>query len=276
MERITSRQNAIVKRFRDLARPRRGGASTAASPGRCDVLLDGEHLIEEALASEVPIEIAAFTDRYLADAASPGTRLAREVERRGGRAVAVGERVLTALSPVQHPSGLVAIGQARLDSVESVLAGARRFAPVLVLAGLQDPGNLGAIVRAAAAFGASGVIALEGSADPFGWKALRGAMGGTFRIPIARATMPQLDAAARAHQIRVLAALPHGGTALPDVDFAGRTAILLGAEGAGVPAEAAGIVHGAVTIPMRQPVDSLNVAVAAALILYESARLGSA
>ena len=79
-----------------------------------------------------------------------------------------------------------------------VLSGLSDLPIALVLAGLQDPGNVGAIIRAAAAFGASGIVAIEGSANPFGWKALRGAMGGTFRVPVAgRGTMADVIAAAQ-------------------------------------------------------------------------------
>ena len=144
---------------------------------------------------------------------------------------------------------------------------------VVVLAGLQDPGNVGAIIRAAAAFGASGVIAIEGSANPFGWKALRGAMGGTFRIPVAaRGLLPEVIAAAHDTGVRLVAAVPRGGTPLPALDLRVPTAIVLGGEGGGVSPETLSAVHHTVTIPMGAPVESLNVAVAAAVILYETMR----
>jgi TrmH family RNA methyltransferase len=144
---------------------------------------------------------------------------------------------------------------------------------VLVLAGLQDPGNVGAIVRAAAAFGASGVVAIEGTANPFGWKALRGAMGGTFRLPIAaRGSLPDVVAAAREVGVRLVAAVPRGGTPLPELDLRAPTAIVLGGEGAGLSAAVTAAVDETVSVPMQALVDSLNVAIAAALILYEAMR----
>jgi TrmH family RNA methyltransferase len=237
------------------------------------VLLDGEHLVQEALACDVPIEIAAFSEKQLADELSPLARIAEDVRKRGGRVVTVGESVLAAMSPVQHPSGVVAIARARPADVTVVMSAVSELPLVLVLAGLQDPGNVGAIVRTAAAFGASGVVAVEGSANPFGWKALRGAMGGTFRIPVAsRGTLPEVIAAAQARRVRLVAAVPRGGTLLPQLDLRSPTAIVLGGEGAGVPPSMIGAAHEAVTIPMRAPVESLNVAIAAALILYEAAR----
>ena len=276
MERITSRQNAIVKRFRDLARTSRGSAhgDGAADGGiSAEVLLDGEHLLQEAIACDVPIEIAAFSDRQLENASSPVARIATDVAQRGGRVLAVGEEILAAMSPVQHPSGVVAIGRARPVDVRVVMSATSDLPLVLVLASLQDPGNVGAIVRTAAAFGASGVIALEGSANPFSWKALRGAMGGTFRLPIAsRGALPDVISAAQELNVRLIAAVPRGGTPLPDLDLRQPTALILGGEGGGLPPAAMTAVHDTVTIPMRKPVESLNVAIAASLVLYEASR----
>jgi TrmH family RNA methyltransferase len=270
MERISSRQNAIVKRFRDLARTSR----TVTAPGEAaEVLLDGEHLVREALACDLRVEIAAFSDTHIASVRSPLGRIAKDVEQRGGRVIAVTEQVLAAMSPVQHPSGVVAIARARPADVRVVMATVTELPLVLVLAGLQDPGNVGAIVRAAAAFGASGVVAIEGSANPFSWKALRGAMGGTFRLPIAaRGTLPDVVASAGELGVRLVAAVPRGGTPLPELDLRAPTAIVLGGEGAGVSHTTMAAVHETVTIPMQAPVESLNVAIAAALILYEAAR----
>jgi RNA methyltransferase, TrmH family len=264
MERITSRQNAIVKRFRELAR-----ASGGAKPG--ELLLDGAHLLEEALACGVSVEVAAFSDREVGAALSPLARMAKDVKKHGGRVLTVSDHVLAAMSPVQHPSGVVAIAHARPSDLGAAFARPPQL--VIVLAGLQDPGNVGAIVRTAAAFGATGIVAIEGSASPFGWKALRGAMGGTFRLPVAaRGTLDDVIAAGRAARVRLIAAVPHGGTSLPRVDLREPTAIVLGGEGAGISEAALAAASETVTVPMRPPVESLNVAIAAALILYEALR----
>jgi len=270
MERISSRQNAIVKRFRDLART---SLTVTAAGHSAEVLLDGEHLVQEALACDIPVEIAALSDRHLADARSPLARIAKDVKKRGGRLVAVSDQVLAAISPVQNPSGVVAIARARPADVRVVMATVTDLPLVLVLAGLQDPGNVGAIVRAAAAFGASGVVAIEGSANPFGWKALRGAMGGTFRLPVAaHGRLPEVVDAAVELGVRLVAAVPRNGTPLPKLDLRVPTAIVLGGEGAGVPQATMAAMQEMVTIPMQPPVESLNVAIAAALILYEATR----
>jgi TrmH family RNA methyltransferase len=285
MERITSRQNAIVKRFRELARSSRlvthdaiargsHAMEVAAKGGHAiDVLLDGEHLVQEALLCDIRIEIAAFSDKQLANVLSPVARIAKDVKKRGGRVLSVSDQVLAAMSPVQHPSGVVAIAKARPADVRVVLSTVSDLPLVLVLAGLQDPGNVGAIVRAAAGFGASGIVAIEGSANPFSWKALRGAMGGTFRIPVAaRGTLAEMIAAARRENVRIVAAVPRGGTPLPDLDLRQPTAIVLGSEGSGISQAVMATVQQTLSIPMRAPVESLNVAIAAAVILYEASR----
>jgi TrmH family RNA methyltransferase len=177
------------------------------------------------------------------------------------------------MSPVQHPSGVVAVARARPSDVRVVMAAATELPLVLVLAGLQDPGNVGAIVRAAAAFGASGVVAIEGSANPFSWKALRGSMGGAFRLPIAaRGSLAEVVASAKELGVRLVAAVPRGGTPLPTLDLRAPTAIVLGGEGSGVSQATMAAVQETVTIPMQAPIESLNVAIAAALVLYEATR----
>ena len=283
MERITSRQNAIVKRFRDLARASRAaapvgrGAPHGTGGHAGEILLDGAHLVQEALACDVPVELAAFSDRQMENVLSPLARLAKDVRKRGGRPILVTDQVLAAISPVQHPAGVVAIGRARATDVRVVFAAAHDNGPhlplVIVLAGLQDPGNVGAIVRAAAAFGAAGIVAIEGTANPFSWKALRGAMGGTFRLPVAaRGSASDVIAAAHDEGVRLVAAVPRGGTPLPRADFTGPTALVLGSEGGGVSSAIMAAARESITIPMRAPVESLNVAVAAALVLYEASR----
>ena len=259
MERISSRQNALVKRFRDVA------AGQAAGEW---MLLDGEHLLGEALASGLHIDVVALAERV---STGPLAGLAAELERKGVRVVTTTSDAMIAASPVKHPSGVVAIARQPAWTLDQVLHA--RPAMVLFVAGVQDPGNVGAIVRAAEGCGATGLVATLGTADPFGWKALRGGMGSTFRLPIA--TKQPLEAAvnrARAAGLRVIAATARGGTPLPACDLGGDCAVLLGSEGAGLPEALVDAADARVTIPMRAPVESLNVAIAAALVLYEAAR----
>jgi len=259
MRRVSSRQNPLVARFRDLGRGRDRGDQ---------VLLEGEHLIAEAHAARVPIEIVAIAEHQLPSA---GGELAQRLAATGVDAVRVPDLVMSALSPAKEPSGIVAIARLSPSSVDDVL----RTAPalVVVLAGIQDAGNVGAIIRAADGCGATGVIAIDGTADPFGWKALRGAMGSTFRVPIAihQPLMPTIDGL-KHRGVAIVATVPRGGIPLPDARLAGATAVVLGSEGAGLADEIVAAADARVTIPMRPPVESFNVAITAALILYEAGK----
>jgi TrmH family RNA methyltransferase len=263
MERIASRHNPLVQRFRRLAR----AASTRPGNVR-EVLLDGVHLVEEALSCGLAIVTVAVRDDL---AAGPPGATAEAAARRGARAVIVTAPVLAAMSPVTEPSGIVAIARHLTATLGDALERVPQL--VLVLAGVQDPGNLGAIIRAADACGASGVAVSPASADPFGWKALRGSMGSAFRIPVAARQDPgSAAAAARERGLRIFAAVPRGGIPLPACDLRTAAAVFLGGEGAGLPDALIAAADERLTIPMRPPVDSLNVATAAAVIAYEAAR----
>ena len=261
MERISSRQNPLVLRMRALAR---GGAQEGD-----EAVLDGEHLLREALASGVRVEVAAFLESVLE---GPLAEVAAAVDRTGGRSVAVTQGVLAALSPVRQPSGVVSIARIPRPLMEAVFDGTPQPL-IFVLSDVQDPGNVGAIVRAGEACGVTGIVAAERTADAFGWKALRGSMGSTFRVPVAsRVRLQEAAQAAKRRGIRLAAAVPRGGESLPQVDLRPASAILLGGEGCGLPDAILREADIRLSIPMRPPVESLNVAVAAALIAYEAAR----
>jgi TrmH family RNA methyltransferase len=258
VERISSRQNAMVKRFRELR------------AGRIDeqVLLDGAHLLEEALSSGVEIEAAAFSDRLVRTTLAP---LAARTEASGIRTLVIPPQVLSAISPVRQPSGVCAIGRVRAASLDGALSGALPL--VVILHEVQDPGNVGATIRAADACGATGLVTTAGTADPLGWKALRASMGSAFRVTIAaKVPVAEIEAALKTRKIPLFATVPRDGTPLPDADLTGPAAILAGSEGAGIPADLVARSAALLTIPMRPPVESLNVSIAASLILYEAAR----
>ncbi len=147
-------------------------------------------------------------------------------------------------------------------------------APALVigLVDVQDPGNAGSVIRSADALGATGVAMLGATADPAGWRALRGAMGSTFRLPVARGKTAELLHEARRTRVAVAAAAATHGEAVETADLRSPIVILLGNEGAGLDDIVASQADVKLTIPMREGVDSLNVAVTAALILYEARR----
>jgi RNA methyltransferase, TrmH family len=255
---ITSRHNPIVARFRDAAN---GDAAV--------VLLDGAHLVADAIAAHATIAAAAVTT---ASRTKPEiAALADSLERRGIDVTTVGVSVMNAISPVRSPTGIVAIAERPSRALADVFG---RGVPLVVVAiDVQDPGNVGAIVRAAEAAGASGVVAAGASADPFGWKALRGSMGSALRIPVAASvdTESAIDEARR-RGCRIVATAPRGGASLFDTDLSGPVAMLVGGEGPGLPPALAAAAAARVTIPMQSPVESLNAAVTAAVMLYEAYR----
>ena len=261
MESISSRHNPLVKTFRALAQ----GDDNAR------LLLEGLRLVEEALRAAVALRVVAISARLLDTPDADMRRLVAALGRTDARVASVSPAVMAAMSPVRTPSGMVAIAEHRALSIQETFDRAPQL--VLILAGLQDPGNVGAVIRAADAAGATGVVACEHTADPFGWKALRGAMGSTFRLQVAAGQPAALAVAtARLHGLRVLAAAPRGGRSLHETDLAGPVAILMGGEGRGLNRDLERACDDRVTIPMRDEVGSLNVAVSAALIVYEAYR----
>ncbi len=254
---ITSRHNPLVKQFR----------AVAASAGDA-LLLDGPHLLEEAVTSGLEIDLVAVRDDI---DQGPVAAAADRARRHGARVVTVTDSVLAAMSPVRSPAGVVAIARRPSLGLEAALDQPPQL--VLLLADVQEPGNVGAIVRAADACGATGVIANEGTADPYGWKALRGSMGSAFRVAVAtRQPLVRAIHALRDRGIAIYAAVPRGGVALPRCDLRRAVAVILGGEGAGVTEELLAQADDRLTIPMRAPVESFNVATAAALVTYEAMR----
>ena len=226
------------------------------------MLLDGSHVIDEAISAGVPLECLITDER---DEAITATA------QRAGVPIAVATTaVMDAVSPVRTPSGVVAI--ARWAPVPFATAFEPAPALVIGLCGVQDPGNLGSAIRAADALGATAVLSLDDSADPGGWKALRGAMGSTFHLPIATGRSAEALAEGRRHGLQIVATAVSGGRDACHVDLRPPTLLLLGSEGQGLAADLASQADVRVTIPMKVRVNSLNVAVTAGLLLYEARR----
>jgi TrmH family RNA methyltransferase len=255
MPEVTSRQHAIVKEFRSVSR----GDQTR-------LLLDGWHLVADAARAGVSLTRVAMhgrpPDEYQA--------IVDDLTRAGVTITAVSAPVLDAVSPVRAATGVVALAERPVVTLEALL----EPAPALVIAGfgLQDPGNVGAIIRAAEAGGATGAIFDSASADPWGWKALRASMGSAFRLPVRRDREIRAALAQwRTAGLSLVAAHPRGAVDIQDADLSVPTVLLLGAEGTGLPEDVLDMASLRVAIPMKPPVESLNVAVAAALLVYEAA-----
>lgn len=264
METVTSRRNALVARFRS--------ALHANRRSRTRLLLDGRRLIADARRAGVPFDTVLVAASALERGAPALEALVADCEANGIDVVAGSNPVLAAASPARSPSTAVALARHRPRPVDEVFARAADGC-LLAAVGVQDPRNLGAIVRAAEAAGAGGVVVTGTAADPYGWKALRGAMGSTFRLPVAdageRSALPEQ---ARRAGCAVLAASPRGGRSMYDLDLTRPALILIGGEGAGIGSAAAESAEALVSIPMAEGVESLNAAVAAAVIAYEARR----
>jgi TrmH family RNA methyltransferase len=249
---VSSRQHPLVKRCRALAMTREPPA----------ILLDGEHLVADALAAGVPLEALLTDERPRAVTAMAD---ARGVPRYEGTRAA-----LAAASPVRATSGVVAVARWMPASIDDLLSAESPL--IIALVDVQDPGNVGSAIRTAEALGASGVLALGESADPAGWKALRGAMGSTFRLPVARGTLTETLALARDRQIRTMATVAGGGTPIDRANLEGPLLLLLGNEGVGLGSDAVKAADIQISVPMAPLVNSLNVTVSAALCLWEARR----
>lgn len=253
---ITSRQHPLVRQCRAIVR----GDDE-------QLLLDGWHLAAEALASGVPVTWLAFDPRR----SSVDSSIVARAADTGARIVEVTAPVLEAMSPVRSSSGIVAVCARPAIDPRALLAPAPPL--VLVALGVQDPGNVGAMVRSADAGGVTGVLLDGQAADPWGWKALRASMGSVFRLPVLRddAAIDRLRGWQR-DGIRLAAADARNGISMYDAGLGGPLAIVMGGEGAGLPSALIDAADLRVRVPMRARVDSLNVAAAATLLVYEAAR----
>jgi RNA methyltransferase, TrmH family len=255
---IRSRGNPVFGRFRRLKE--KGG------PDLC--LVEGPKLLEEALASGVEVVEVVVTER--SRASERGARLTESLLARGVPVRRMDEDLVATLSETETSQGLVALVR-RPGFVEDALY---RGVPLIVVAvGLQDPGNLGGVLRSAEAAGATGAYLTAGTADPFSWKALRGSMGSAFRLPHVRG-LPAEEALRRlrARGVFVLATAADGDVPYDRVDLRRPVALLLGREGAGLPEAIVAQADERLAIPMGGGVESLNVGVAAGVVLFEAAR----
>lgn len=230
--------------------------------------LEGPHLLEEAISARTNTVIHCVLAGKSAATKFQSllSRLSKETER-----VIVSDRLFAQIAATQSPQGVAALVELRPPDLDALLA--RRGVLLLVACGVQDPGNIGAMVRSAQALGASALVTLRETVSPFNPKAVRASAGAVLRLPILR----HLEAGAffdRLHRarIRVVAADRHSPSPLGQADLTGSVAFLIGREATGLPAEAARAANVLLSIPIRPETDSVNAATAAGIFLYEAAR----
>lgn len=220
------------------------------------------HLLEEALASECEIQAVIVAESVKNPVAAHVRGLKRT------RVIAVADRLFAGLTSTEATQGAIALVKPPEWTLDHLLRGR---ALAVVLDGVQDPGNAGAIVRAAEAFGATGVAFLKGSVSPYNPKSLRGSAGSMFRLPVvAGVDEALLLAAIDQRQIALYAANPRASKCISQADFSKSCAIVIGSEGRGVSEQLQRRATG-LKIPTSQ-VESLNAAVAAGVMLYEARR----
>ncbi len=249
---ISSRANVRVKQLRAAF------AGQARLSGGL-VAIEGDHLLEEALRSGMVLKTVFVSER----------RAVPEMVPRGVETLRVSEDVFSSVVETRSPQGVAALMVPPVFEMEDLLVGT----PLILIAwGLQDPGNLGTLVRSAEAFGATGVVTTPGTVSAWNQKALRASVGSLFRVPVVSATASEVTGL-KARGVRLLAAVGAGdAVAAPDMDFPGASAVMIGNEGGGLGAEWIAMAAELVTIPCPGPVESLNAAVAGSLLLYEASR----
>jgi TrmH family RNA methyltransferase len=260
---ITSRENKWLKMFRAALR---GTGPAESEP----IGVEGPKLVEDALRSGLQAEALLVSEAGEADLERI-LRAASESEAGipRSRVLRTTDKLFASVAGTETPQGVAALFRQpewQFDDVVSGVAttdGALRgdAALVVVMAAVQDPGNIGTIVRSAEAFGATGAVATRGSADPWSPKALRGSAGSALRLPVLRGmAIPVLLAQLRVAGVKIVAASSHSA------------ALFIGNEGAGLPREVEHAADARISIPTSATVESLNAGVAASVVLYEAAR----
>jgi TrmH family RNA methyltransferase len=258
---ITSRDNPLIKRARAVRDRKLDGL----------IFIEGVRLCEEALGASLMIEDVLCTERIASD-----ERVARLLGALGlvcERITLLSEQVFASISDTKTPHGLACIASRPRTGPELLVSDDRQVPLMIVMHRINNPANAGAILRTAEAAGATAAVTTHGSTDLFSPKALRGAMGSSFRLPLwTGAGFREIIEWCAARGIRTVCADVRSVRAHTEIDWTMPRALIVGAEAEGLDESEVMAADEALRIPMRAPVDSLNVGVASAIILYEAAR----
>jgi len=253
---VQSRQNARVKELR-------AAFTRAARTGHGLLAIEGGHLLQEALASG--LEFATVFIQNGSESLPDRLGIPENTE-----VLALPPEIFASAVDTESPQGIAALVRPRSFTLDEVLAGSPPL--ILIAAGLQDPGNLGTLIRSAEAFGATGYVALPGTVSLDNQKTLRASAGSVFRLPGITLCEDHLFHELRHRKIKTIAAVAAHGEPLAHCDLTRPAAVIIGNEGTGIPPEILGRVDARITIPTPGPVESLNAAIAGSILLYEAAR----
>jgi len=260
------RLRAVAGRHNQRLKELRLAFRRAEPTVRGECAIEGVKLLEEALRSGQQLESVFFSEsaRPLAEKLLPQINACTET-------LILPNALFNSIVPSDAPQGVAALLKMPVSSVALLLDRAND-GPLLVAAGLQDPGNLGTLLRSAEAFGAAGLFFTEGTVSPYNWKVLHASAGSIFRLPFLQISSVELIPMLRAKGVRLLATSSHRGTPLPQVSWKRPLAIFIGNEGAGLSRELMRDMDETIAIPQAAQVESLNAGVAASIVLYEAAR----
>jgi len=265
---IASRQNALVKDLRKTFTQ-----AVAADDG--SVAIEGVKLVEEAIRSGLRLRAVFFSE----SGRERANRLLPQIAH-ATMTVLLPDDIFQSAVATETPQGVAALVYPHSATLEDIFRPAPPLATdatpgatlILGCAGLQDPGNLGTILRSAEAFGASGVLCTDGTVSSANPKVARASAGSVFRLPCVKLSTAEALAAVSEHGLRLAVTSSHKGRPVREIDLTLPTAIFIGSEGQGVPRAVLDAADEAILIPHSPKVESLNAAIAASILLYEAQR----
>jgi RNA methyltransferase, TrmH family len=266
LRRIEGRHNPLVKQLRQAF-------AHAELTDAGDCAIEGLRILEEAIRSGLRFSSVFFRESAQDRAERLLPQIGAQVE-----TLLLPDKLFDSLVPSESPQGVAALVRLKQFSLDDVIE-RLQVGPIVALAGLQDPGNLGTILRSSEAFGSAGVVLGEGTVSPFNSKVVRASAGSVFRLPIIHnqgkspaAELDEVLAKLRGQGVRLIATSSHKGTPLDQADLKSPAAIFFGNEGSGLPRDLMARMDESIAIPHTPQVESLNAGVAASIVLYEAAR----
>ncbi len=256
---VGGKHNPLVKELR-----RAFVRGEAGEDGSCAI--EGFRILEEAIRSGLRFRAVFFSNSAEPRASRLLPQLGAQVQ-----TVLLPDKLFASVVPSETPQGVAALVRCKHFTPEDVLARAPA-GPILVIVGLQDPGNLGTILRSAEAFGAGGVLLAEGTVSAFNSKVVRASAGSIFRLPLAQCRIGSVLSVMQDQGLRLVATSSHKGVPSDEAQLAGPAAIFIGGEGAGLEKSLLAQMDEVLAIPHAETVESLNAGVAAAIVLYEAAK----